>query len=159
MARWPSRCPQQGVSSQCVLIYLHLFQDSDPRCLRPWSIKRRRLLKALLWEARVCTSAKQRTGLLGSLESSPFRRTEGRTEDRSWRGADGGSQHHQHLLTNDPTSQLLLHLPALLDLLMNRDADSHLTEVRSSGCSFFFFFWNEGNGIIEIQPQSRMSEL
>lgn len=69
---------------------------------------------------------------------------------------DRGSQHHQHLLTNDPTSQLLFHLPALLDLLMNSDADSHLTEVRSSGCSFF---WNEGNGIIDIQPQSRMSEL
>lgn len=39
--------------------------------------------------------------------------------------------------TNDPASQLLFHLLALRDLLMNSDADSHLAEVRSLGCSFF----------------------
>lgn len=47
-----------------------------------------------------------------------------------------GGRGSQHILTNDPTSQLLLHLLALRDLLMTSDADSHLTEVRSFGMFF-----------------------
>lgn len=47
-----------------------------------------------------------------------------------------GSQPQQHILTNDPTSQLLLHLLALLALLMTSNADSHLIEVRSFGMFF-----------------------
>lgn len=65
-----------------------------------------------------------------------------RGTQRDGAGGGGGSDHHQHLLTNDPVSQLLFHSLAMLDLLMNSEADSHLTEVRSSGCSFF---WDGGN--------------
>ena len=61
-----------------------------------------------------------------------------------------------HSLTNDLTSQLLFRFLVLLDLLMNDDTDSHLTEVRSLGCSFF---WGEGNWIIDIQPEARISEI
>lgn len=57
------------------------------------------------------------------------------------------SEYRQHLLTNDLTSQLLFHLLVLPDLLMNSDTDSHLTEVRSLGCSFFS---SEGNWIIVL---------
>jgi len=116
---------------------LYCFQDSSPRWLSPSLIKWRRLIKIplSLSEARIFTSRKQKSSLLDSLESSPCSRIEGNTEEWSWGGR--GSEHHQHLFTNDPTSQLLFHLLALLDLLMNSNADSYLIEVRSLGRSFF----------------------
>ena len=128
-------------------LLLHYFQDSSPRWLSPWLIKWWPLVKYLYLRPETSPSP-------SSLESSPFSRIEG--NKRSEVGGGRDSEYHQHLLTNDLTSQLLFHLLVLLDLLMISDTDSHLTEVRSLGYSFF---WEEGNWIIDIQPQTRISEI
>lgn len=65
---------------------LNLLQskDSSPRGLSLWLVKWRRLIKTPLPEARVFIFLKQRSGLLDSLQSGPFRRIEGNPEEWSW---------------------------------------------------------------------------
>lgn len=138
-----------GVHNKAGLLkfLLHYFQDSSPRWLSLWLIKWWTIVKYLYLRPETSPSP-------SSLESSPFSRIE--ANKRSEVGGGRDSECHQHLLTNDLTSQLLFHLLVLLDLIMISDTDSHLTELRSLG---FSFFWDEGNWIIDIQPQTRISEI